>query len=182
MEERPLEVQPEQITPRAGDEEGTAPGDEETGRVDESGAGMFGEEELGSLDQAFAQADTDATGETEGRDDGQAEGAGEAERSIGTPDNPVTLDQLSALRQPLAIGEPQIPPELAQGLPPEWKIRISFELLPSGYITDLHIRPDSGNTDIDSIVREAIRKWRFQAVPESAGSVRVRVLYTVTTQ
>ncbi|MFW5747495.1 MAG: energy transducer TonB family protein, partial [bacterium] len=51
---------------------------------------------------------------------------------------------------------------------------------PSGSVTDLQMMGSSGNTDIDSIVREAIRKWRFERVQDSAGSVRVRVLYTIT--
>ncbi|MFP4563348.1 MAG: TonB family protein [Spirochaetia bacterium] len=176
VEERIPEVQPEQVTPRTGGDEGTAPGSEE---ADEPEAGIFEDDDLSSLDEAFAQADT---GDTDGATDGQENGEenGEAERSIGTPENPVTLDELKARRRPINLQEPQIPPELAQGLPRILSIEISFTLEPSGSVTDLQMMGSSGNTDIDSIVREAIRKWRFERVQDSAGSVRVRVLYTIT--
>jgi TonB family protein len=181
VEERPLVVQPQEITPRTGGNEGTAPGADEASEPEtgETGDGILGD--LSAVDQALARADTGESGES-GETDGAAdgEGTGEAERSIGTPENPVTLEDLQARRKLLTRVEPDIPAELARGLPPTLNLQVSFELLPSGLITGLQITRSSGNTDIDSIVREAIRKWRFQAVPESAGSVRVWVQYTIT--
>ncbi len=176
VEERIPEVQRQEITPRTGGDEGTAPGTEE---ADESEARIFEEEDLSSLDETLAQAET---GDTDGAIDGQENGEenGEAERSIGTPENPVTLDELKARRRPINLEEPQIDPELARGLPETLNIQISFKLLPSGSVTDLQIMPSSGKTEIDNAVLEAIRKWRFERVQDSAGSVRVRVLYTIT--
>lgn len=176
VEKRIPEVQPQEITPRTGGDEGTAPGTEEADRPE---AHIFEDDDMSSLDEAFAQAET---GDTDGAIDGQENGQenGEAERSIGTPDNPVTLNELKARRTLLDQVEPQIDPDLARGLPETLNIQISFTLLPSGSVTDLQMMGSSGNTEIDSIVREAIRRWRFQAVHESAGSVRVRVIYTIT--
>ena len=143
--------------------------------------------DLAKLDAALPEAgstaeDAAADGGTDAGEEAAGEGPGAGNggtTQLGTIENPIDFDTLTANRKPLYTPDPDINPELASGLPRFIKIVTSFTLLPSGYITDLNITTDSGNTKVDSIIKEAIRKWRFEPVSPEAGSIQVRVRYDI---
>ena len=156
--------------PGPGEEKGPATG--EAAREEESG--MLGD--LDDLDRALAQADEDGEGSGDENEEKEREGT---VGTFGSPGAPVDIETLTAKRKPINMPKPEIGSELAEKLPPDWEVVVSFTLLPSGHITDLKIEPDSGNTEVDSIIQNTIRTWRFEPVPLDAGSVKVLVRYRI---
>jgi len=154
-----------------GDEAGTVE------PVDPAGAESGQEEPGNSLD--FSDLDTALAQAGEVFPDESGREVTETAKDLGTAGNPVDFETLSAYRKPLFLPAPEIGPELASSIATDFDIIISFTLLPSGYITDLNIEPDSGNTKIDSIIQNTIKIWRFEPVSQEAGSIKVRVLYTI---
>ncbi len=143
---------------------------EETEAAEERG--ILGD--LSGLDSALSESGTD-TGER----NTPREGNGETTADLGTAENPIDFDTLTGSRRPINLPQPKIDSDLAQKLPRFLEVVISFTLLPSGYITGLNIKPDSGNTEVDSIIQNTIRKWRFEPVPQEAGSIQVVVTYNI---
>ncbi len=172
--------------PGPGDESGRREETEDSGASPEPGSGEAAREEgeepgmlgdLDDLDRALAQADEEPGDETgEGAERGEQEGTAGA---FGSPGSPIDIETLTAKREALHMPKPEIGSDLAENLPRVWEVVVSFTLLPSGYITDLNIEPDSGNTEVDSIIENTIRTWRFEPVDEAAGSVKVLARYRI---
>lgn len=170
--------------PGPGDESGRRDEIEDTGASPEPGPGEAAREEepgmLGDLeedlDRALAQADEDGEASEDRSDEREQEGTAGA---FGSPGDPIDIETLTAKRKALHMPKPEIGSDLAENLPPVWEVVVSFTLLPSGYITDLNIEPDSGNTEVDSIIQNTIRTWRFEPVPRDAGSVKVLARYRI---
>lgn len=165
----------------AGPETPEEPEDSEPEQPEE--AGILGDQVLSQLDDALA--DADSRGTRNGTADGSitagnpGDGASDSVTTLGTADNPIDLDTLEGRRKLLYKPQPEIPSELSRNLPPKFDVVISFTLEPSGSITDLNITTDSGNTKVDSIIQNTIRKWRFEPVSPEAGTIQVRVRYNI---
>lgn len=187
IEDADTEPLPEQEAPQTaegpGPESGEAdevPGprgerqDDEVPREEER-PGILGD--LAELDQALARADEEA-GEASGEEGEEGARNGNA-REYGSPGSPIDIEALAAKRKPIHMPEPEIGSELAKNMPPNWEVVVSFTLPPSGSIEDLKIVRDSGNTEVDRIIRNTIRKWRFEPVSPEVGSVKVLARYRI---
>ncbi len=133
--------------------------------------------DLSELDTLLSESGTAGRDGPGTGDDEQA--AAEDVTQLGTESDPIDFETLAGTRKPISLPQPEIDPALARNMPRFFTVVISFTLLPSGYITDLNITPDSGNTKVDSIIQTAIRKWRFEPVSEDAGPIQVRVRYNI---
>ena len=128
------------------------------------------------LDAAIAGTGDEAPGAA--GETGPDSAAGEADAlaggvpQLGTAGNPIDFDTLTANRKPISLPQPEIDPELATGLPTVFKVVISFTLLPSGHITDLNITPDSGNTEVDSIIQKPYENGDLNRYPRMPGRCR----------
>ncbi len=136
--------------------------------------GLYGD--LDRLDEALARA---GEGDRTASEADDAAGTQPGDGGLGTAGAPIEMETLTAARRPLSLPQPEISAELARNLPRQLEVVISFQLLPTGYIGDLKFITDSGNTVVNSIISEAIRKWRFEPVSRETGSVQVRVKYQI---
>lgn len=90
---------------------------------------------------------------------------------------PIQWEQQSEARQPLYMPKPSIPEWVGkEGL--KLKAVISFELLPGGVISTIHVEKSSGYSDVDAAITEALRRWKFQAVRGSR-VVKGRITYVI---
>lgn len=170
-ETRPVEeTDPERDAPGV---EGRETPEEEDEAEEESILG-----DLSGLDSAMSES-VAASDTEDGGAPGEGVGNGETATDLGTVENPVDFDTLTGTRKPLNTPKPKIDSDLLLGLPNEFQVVISFTLLPSGHITGLNFIKDSGNTEVDSIIQNTIRKWRFEPVSEEAGSIQVVAKYNI---
>jgi hypothetical protein len=167
------------VSPRQGPEtvEETAPAAPDAPGPEERS--ILGGELMNELDALIPRAEGEAS---ETAEEAGSEGTafvGDEITQLGTPGSPIDFETLTANRKPISTPEPKIDSELATGLPPVFQVVIAFTLQHSGTITYLNFIKDSGNNDIDSIIRNTILKWTFQPVSEDAGPIQVRVRYNI---
>ena len=87
----------------------------------------------------------------------------EAEISPSGSGVPIQWEEPSAARKALYMPKPTIPKWVSrEGV--KLLIVISFKLLPEGIISEINVEKSSGYSDVDAVVTEALRRWRFQAV------------------
>jgi TonB family protein len=58
------------------------------------------------------------------------------------------------------------------------QVGISFDLGPSGYLSNVSVLRSSGYPEVDNAVVTALRSWRFSVSP-GAGNVRGEVTYRI---
>jgi len=140
--------------------------------------------ELDKLDRALAerQVDSDSSepaaetpaGETQPVD-------GESERQPVHTDRSgfvIEWEDPTSGREAVNRVEPRIPQWVSKdGL--RLKVVVAFVLTPQGILSSVKVEESSGYSDVDSAVREAVRKWKFKAV-SSSRQVRGRLSYKIT--
>jgi len=142
-----------------------APSQEQSPRLDTS-----------RLDSAIAQSDTDRPPAAQAGPSGSSTGrTGTAQTSI--EGFQIEWQDPSQGRQVMQSDQPSIPAWVSeQGL--RLQVAISFDLGPSGYLSNIRVARSSGYPDVDSAVMAALRRWRFSASP-GAGNVRGEVTYRI---
>lgn len=114
-----------------------------------------------------------ATGSQQtGRTGGAAEEgtAGETGQTRGKAGVEVDFDSEGVSRRLQYRPDPELNEEQVAKLPPEIELTLSFRLDPSGIITSVSVLNGSGDTEVDTQIRQAVSKWRFDR-SEGAGPV-----------
>jgi len=150
-----------------------------------TGTGSSGNLDLNQLDKAIAgSAGTGKGGSGRGSSSSGTGGTGTGGTGGGTPGSGtqgynVIWDQPDASkgRELVSAPTPTIPSWVStQGL--TLYVTVAFMVSPEGIISSVTLEQSSGYADVDASVTEAIRRWRFSAVP-GATSIRGVIPYLI---
>jgi TonB family protein len=73
----------------------------------------------------------------------------------------VEFDTEGVNRRLLSRPDPDLTKEQLAKLPPKIELTLSFRLESSGIITSVSVLSGSGDTEVDTRIRQAVREWRF---------------------
>jgi len=135
------------------------------------------------LDRALAerQGDSNSSEPTVETPAGESRPAdGESARQPADPDESgfvIEWDDPAAGREVVSRVQPKIPQWVSkQEL--QFKVVVAFVLTPQGILSTVHVEESSGDSEVDTAVLKAVRKWKFKAV-RSNRQVSGRLSYKI---
>jgi hypothetical protein len=114
-------------------------------------------------------AGTDGEGRTTGIVDGTAAGEASGSTAGSSADAPFRIEGVQD-RELLFYRLPELTNREKAQLPSSIEIAVGFDLMPSGIPANVHLTrgPSTGHPEIDSKIVEAVRSWKFSALPEGS--------------
>ncbi len=113
---------------------------------------------------------TAGEGKTSGTADGTAaDGAASGRTAGSSADAPFRIEGVQD-RDLLFYRLPELTEQEKARLPSSLEIAVGFDLMPSGIPANVHLTrgPSTGHPEIDSKIVEAVRSWKFSALPEGS--------------
>jgi TonB family protein len=136
------------------------------------------QDNLAQLDKLLDQGDSKTGKDTSSKKTSdKTDTSKDKDTSPVTGKEPVFVWEDNKDRKPLITAKPEIPSWVSQqGL--RLVVVVSFLLTPDGILTLFKIEQSSGYTDVDTRVTDALRKWKFQAVPGTK-NIRGQITYII---
>lgn len=118
---------------------------------------------------AAGRRETAGDGRTGDADEGTAAGGASGSTSGSSADAPFRIEGVQD-RDLLFYRLPELTDREKAQLPSSIEIAVGFDLMPSGIPANVHLTrgPSTGHPEIDSKIVEAVRSWKFSALPEGS--------------
>jgi len=162
-------------TSRVGGGEGETRTGQETGEPDsvlseDLRRQIEGISAAGDSSSPAGRGETSGTGKTAGSTAGNAaDGTASGRTSGSSADAPFRIEGVQD-RDLLFYSLPELTDREKAQLPSSIEIAVGFDLMPNGIPANVHLTrgPSTGHPEIDSKIVEAVRSWKFSALPEGS--------------